>query len=66
MHALIVSCALTQAARSTCLGHADELARVGLIVPAMCLRAYTAIVFGPILDIQKQVVDQIAAASSFE
>lgn len=66
MHALVVNCALTQAARQTCLDQADELARVGLIVPAVWLRAYTAFFFGPILDLQKQVVDQIAAASSFE
>lgn len=66
MHALIVAFALTQAWRQTCLDQSDELERTGLIGPAVCLRAYTAVMFGPILDLQQQVVDKIAGASSFE
>lgn len=65
MHALIVTFALTQAARKTWLDQSDELSRLGLVVPAVCLSAFTAFAFGPILDLQQQVVDKISAGVNF-
>jgi hypothetical protein len=67
MHLLVGMFALTQAARQTWMGQADELSRQGLIGPAIFLRAYTDIVFAPVMAAQEEVVRQIAAsASSFD
>jgi hypothetical protein len=59
--------ALTQGARQMWIEQADELSRLGLIGPAVALRACTEMAFAPAIAMQDEVVRQIAAsASSFD
>lgn len=67
MQLLVGLFALTQAAHKTCLDQADEMARAGLVLPAIGMAIWTETVFGPVLAAQQNIVDQIAAsASSFD